>query len=301
MKPANPIEPEVPIQDIVRKVRHLQIRARKLVNDQMQSDYHSVFKGQGIEFNDVRQYFPGDDIRNIDWKVSARMNQTFTRTYIEERQLNIIFALDVSASSHFGSDRTKRDVMAEIVGLLGFASFFNNDRAGLILFSEEIEKILPPTRNQSQLLRLIRDAWYYPMSKRGTNIQNALAKMNNLLKKRSVIFLISDFLDEGYKSGLGTLSRKHDVIPIVVHDHLESSLELTIKSKLPVLLDLQDMEDDSIQALELSGNRLSNLEKYQEYYRRLFKSMGLDFLEVDDRTEYMKRLEVLLRQRMRRK
>lgn len=299
MRPANPIEPEVPIQEIVKKVRHLQIRARKLVNEQLQSDYHSVFKGQGIEFNDVRPYNPGDDIRSIDWKVTARMNQAFTRTYIEERQLRVLFALDISGSTRFGSRSSKRQMMAEITAMLGFASFFNHDQTGLILFHEDIEKILPPARHQSSLLRLIRDAWYYPASRRGTNIRQSLLKMSNVLKKRSVIFLMSDFLDEGYKTALGNLCRRHDVIPIVIQDRLENTWELPRKLRWPVLADLQDLEDGSISTVSLP--RATHIEKYRDYYRTLFRSLGLDFLEADDQSDYLRQLEILLRQRMRRK
>ncbi len=291
--------PDIPINHIVRKVKHLVIRARKLVQDSLQSDYHSVFKGQGIEFNDVRPYLPGDDIRNIDWKVTARMNEAFTRTYIEERQLTVIFAVDISGSTDFGSDRSKREIMAEIVSLLGFASFFNNDKAGLILFSDDIEKMIPPQKNQSHLFRIIRDTWYMPAQSSGTNIEHSLNKLNNILKKRAVVFLLSDFLDEGYKKGLGSLARKHDVIPIVVNDHLESQWTQDIFHSFPVLMEVQDAETGQSRSLDLNHRRQSNLGYYRDYYEKLFRSLGLDYLEIDDQVDYFRKIELLLKKRLK--
>ncbi len=296
---------EIPIQQIISKVKHLEIRARKIVQDTLSSEYHSVFKGRGIEFNEVRNYFPGDDVRDIDWNVTARMNEPYVKTYIEERQLTVIFAVDVSASGYFGSGKSKREIMAEAVALLGFASFFNNDKAGLILFSEDIEKVIPPRKNYSHLLRIIRDTWYYEAGHKGTSLTRSFGSIHSLLKKKAIIFILSDFMDTGYEKPLLGLSKKHETIPIVASDPLEEklSLPLTLKQRfpLPVLFDIEDMETEKQKTIDLESSQATEIEKYRKYYRNIFKKLSLDYTEINSEMDYFKRIELMLRRRMQKR
>jgi uncharacterized protein (DUF58 family) len=302
-------ELDTSIQQIISRVKHLEIRARKLVEDSLSSEYHSVFKGRGIEFNEVRNYLPEDDVRDIDWNVTARMNEPYIKTYIEERQLTVIFAVDVSASSYFGSGKSKREVMAEVAALLGFASFFNHDKAGLFLFSDDVEKAISPRRDYSHLLRIIRDVWYYEPLKRSTNLESSFRNMLNMLKKKAIIFILSDFLDTNYEKPLLGLSRKHEVIPIVVHDSMEQHLRRpslkgwrnNIWKTLPILADLEDMELKTTETISLSGKTASEIYRFQNYYRKLFKKLGLDYAEINNQIDYFKTIELLLRKRMKKR
>lgn len=288
---------EIPINQIISRVKHLEIRARKLVQDTLQSDYHSVFKGRGIEFDEVRDYFPGDDVRDIDWNVTARMGQPYIKTYIEERQLTVVFAVDISGSTFFGSQVSKRRIMAEIVALLGFASFFNNDRAGLALFSTDLEKVVPPKKNNSHLLRIIRDTWYFIPEYRGTNLSVSLKGISNMLKKKAIIFLLSDFLDTNYDKALLGLAKKHEVIPIVVHDSMEDRVDIDLPNNMPVLIDIEDIELNTTRTIDLAVHQNSEIEKYRNYYRRIFKKLGLDYVEVNEKIDYFKQIELMLRRR----
>jgi uncharacterized protein (DUF58 family) len=288
---------DIPINEIISRVKHLEIRARKLVEDALQSEYHSVFKGRGIEFNEVRNYFPGDDIRDIDWNVTARMGEPFIKTYIEERELTVIFACDISGSSFFGSNISKRQIMAEVTALLGFASFFNNDKAGLVLFSTDIEKVVPPAKNHSHLLRIIRDTWHYIPENRGTDLNKSLTRLNNILKRKTIIFLISDFLDTGYEKPLSGLSKKHEVIPIVVQDTMEEGININLKSALPILVDIEDIELRETRTIDLSSHNKTDIGRFKRYYRLLFSKLSLDFAEINNKMNYYREIELLLRKR----
>ncbi len=290
-------EKELPISKIVARIKHLEIRAKKLVEDTLQSDYHSVFKGRGIEFHEARPYLPGDDIRDIDWNVTARMNEPFVKTYIEERQLTVIFAVDISGSMAFGSRRSKRELMAEMVALLGFASFFNNDKAGLILFSDEIEKVLPPVKNHSHLLRIIRETWVTPAVHRETSLSKSLSAIQNLLKKKTIIFLISDFIDSGYEKSLISLSRKHDVIPILLQDPMEKSFKLPHSLNTPVLMDVEDLETGKVRTVDLGINHLSGTKLFEKNALQSFKKLGLDHCVVKAEGDYFQSIETMLRKR----
>ena len=299
-------ENDIPINQIISKVKHLEIRAKKIVQDTLSSEYHSVFKGRGIEFNEVRNYLPGDDIRDIDWNVTARMIDPYVKTYIEERQLTVFLAVDISASSYFGSGKSKREIMAEITALLGFASLFNNDRAGLILFSTDIEKVIPPQRNYSHLLRIIRDCWYYKPQNRGTDITKSFLSIQSMLKKKTILFILSDFLDTGYDKALFGLSCKHEIIPIVVNDGMEETLGFeplgnenkgNILKKLPLLIDLEDMESNRLLTIDINIHKETEIQKFQNYYRKIFKNFGLDYAEVNNNIDYFKTIELLLRKR----
>jgi len=293
---------DIPIQQIVSQVKHLEIKARKLIEDTLISEYHSIFKGKGIEFHEVRNYEPGDDIRDIDWNVTARMKEPFVKTYIEERQLTVIFAVDVSLSNSFGIIKSKRQRIAEIVAFLSFISFFNNDKCGLVLFSNDVEKYIPAKRDYSHLLRIIRDSWYFEGKSKITLLSKSFKSIYDIFKKKAVIFILSDFLDTGYEKSLLTLSRKHDVIPIVVHDDFEKVINLNLKNKIyenfNFLVELQDAETGQIGTFGVHlGEIETKINKYREYYSKVFNKLRLDFLETSTSQDF-KPIEILLRKRL---
>ncbi len=296
-------ESNLPIEQIISQVKHIEIKAKKLIEDTMISNYHSIFKGKGIEFNETRNYFPGDDIRDIDWNVTARMNEPYIKTYIEERQLNVIFAVDVSGSNYFGVLKSKRQRIAEIVAFLGFISFFNNDKSGLILFSNDIEKYIPTRKNYSHLLRIIRDSWYFEGKSKSTSLSKSLRSIFDLLKKKAVIFIISDFLDSGYENILLSLSKKHDVIPIVVKDNFEEKIDcyninIPFIEKMNFLFEVKDSETDYKDLIKINfpeyRTRIAN---YREYYTKIFKKLSLDYIETYTDEDF-RPVELMLRKRL---
>ena len=214
----------VPLE-LLRKVRRIEIRVRRLLNTVFLGEYHAVFRGQGIEFSEVREYIPGDDIRTIDWNVTARMNYPFIKQYVEERELTVMLVVDVSASGTYGSvGLSKSEIAAEVAALLAFSAVRNNDKVGLIAFSDGVEKYLPPRKGREHVLRVIRELLWLTPQGRGTNIASALSYVNRVQRRRSVVFLISDFLGSGYESVLRVASRRHDVIAIALTDPRELAL-----------------------------------------------------------------------------
>src|SRR6185436_6368085 len=186
-------------REIVRQVRRLQLRARRAVENLLGGEYHSVFKGTGIAFEEVREYQPGDDVRSIDWNVTARMGHPFVKRYVEERELTVILAVDVSGSNQFGSGlQQKREVAAELAAVLAFSAISNNDRVGLVQFSDRIERFVPPRKGTRHVLRLIRDVLFFPPQHRGTSLRTGLDFLNRVQRRRAVVFLFSDFLDRNF-------------------------------------------------------------------------------------------------------
>ena len=210
---------------ILQKVKHIEIRTKGLVNDLFGGEYHSAFKGQGMTFSEVREYYPGDDIRMIDWNVTARNNAPYVKIFEEERELTVYILVDISSSGSFGTiDQLKSEMAAEIAAVLGFSAIKNQDKVGLILFSSEVEKFIAPQKNKSHILRLIREVLFYKSQKKGTSIQSALDYLMNVSKRKSVVFLISDFLDSKYWKSLKLVNKKHDLIGIRISDHAEKSI-----------------------------------------------------------------------------
>ena len=209
-------------KQILKKVKQIEIRTRGLVNDLFGGEYHSVFKGRGMTFSEVREYQPGDDIRLIDWNVTARNSSPFIKVFEEERELTVYLIVDISRSGEFGSqNQLKHEFGAEIASVLGFSAIKNNDKVGLILFSNDIEKYVVPKKGKSHVLRVIRELLYTSPSKNGTSIKVALDYLLKVAKRKSVVFLISDFLDEDYWSSLKVVNRKHDLIGIRLFDPAE--------------------------------------------------------------------------------
>jgi len=212
-------------KEILQKVRHIEIRTKGLVNDLFGGEYHSVFKGRGMTFSDVREYIPGDDIRMIDWKVTARSNAPFVKIFEEERELTVYLMVDVSRSGHFGTvDQFKSELAAEIAAVLGFSAIKNQDKVGLILFSDHVEKYIAPKKDKSHILRVVREVLFHEPEGTGTSLQSGLDFLMNVAKRKSVVFLISDFLDDGYWKSLKLANRKHDMIGIRIGDPAEVEL-----------------------------------------------------------------------------
>ena len=210
---------------ILQKVKHIEIRTKGLVSDLFGGEYHSAFKGQGMTFSEVREYYPGDDIRMIDWNVTARNNAPYVKIFEEERELTVYILVDISSSGSFGTiDQLKSEMAAEIAAVLGFSAIKNQDKVGLILFSSEVEKFIAPQKNKSHILRLIREVLFYKSQKKGTSIQSALDYLMNVSKRKSVVFLISDFLDSKYWKSLKLVNKKHDLIGIRISDPAEKSI-----------------------------------------------------------------------------
>ena len=212
-------------RELLKKVRHIEIRTRSLVNDIFGGEYHSVFKGQGVTFSEVREYQPGDDIRLIDWNVTARFNHPYVKVMEEERELTVYIVYDASRSGHFGTtDSFKAELAAEIGAVLGFSAIRNNDKVGLLIFSEEVERFIPPKKGSSHVLRVVRELLYHEPEGKGTNIDEALSYLLRVANRRSVVFLISDFLDSQVSQTMQVANQKHDLIGIQVYDPGEKNL-----------------------------------------------------------------------------
>src|SRR5258708_33902248 len=212
-------------REVLRQIRRLQLKARRAVEDLLGGEYHSVFKGAGVAFDEVRAYQPGDDVRSIDWNVTARMGQPFIKRFIEERELTVVLAVDCSGSNQFGTRaQQKREVAAELAAVLAFSAVSNNDRVGLVQFTDEVERFVPPRKGSRHVLRLIRDVLYFQPKRLGTRLQVGLDYLNRILHRRSIVFLITDFLDQDYEHALKRAGRRHDVIAVRISDPRESEL-----------------------------------------------------------------------------
>ncbi|MDT8389597.1 MAG: DUF58 domain-containing protein [Lentisphaeria bacterium] len=212
-------------KDLIANVRRLEIRTRRIVDDLTAGAYHSVFKGRGMEFDEVREYAPGDDIRAIDWNVTARMGHPFIKRFVEERELTVMLLVDVSASGDFGStDKRKRETATELAALLAFSAIRNDDQVGLLLFSDLEELFVKPRKGKKHALRLIRELMACQRQREKTNIGRALESMMRTIKRRAVVFIISDMLDDGFEQGLRAANKRHDVIILRITDPIELSL-----------------------------------------------------------------------------
>ncbi len=236
--------------ELIKKIHHIEIRTRRLVNDSYAGDYHSIFKGRGMEFDEVRPYQLGDEIRTIDWNVTARTGEPHVKRYVEERELTVMLVVDASASENFGSiQRFKRELAAELTAVLSFAATTNNDKVGLMIFTDQIELYIPPRKGRRHVLRMIRELLAFEPKSRGTDIKMALDKVNQILKRRSIVFVISDFLSdpESYRKELNITNKRHDVIAVDLNDPLEMKMENV------GLLALEDPETDDIVWVDTSS------------------------------------------------
>jgi uncharacterized protein (DUF58 family) len=286
--------------EILRQIRRLHLRARRAVEDLLGGEYHSVFKGTGLSFEEVREYQPGDDVRSIDWNVTARMGSPFIKRYVEERELTLFLVVDVSGSQDFGTLRqSKRSVVAELAALLSFAAIYNNDRVGLIAFSDQIEEFLPPHKGAKHALRLIRDILFHEPKHTGTSLICALDYLQKVQHKRAIVFLMSDFLDQSYERLLRLAARRHDLILVRVSDPREAELP-------PIgLVELEDAETGR-QFLVDTSNRAfrtqfaAQMRRRQEELRRLARGASLDLIEVGTDGTHLDALVRFFQQRERR-
>ncbi len=212
-------------REILQKVKRIEIRTRRLVTDVFGGEYHSVFKGRGMEFAEVREYIPGDDVRTIDWNVTARMGHPFVKQFQEERELTVLLLVDQSASERFGTrERLKAELAAEVGALLALSAVQNNDKVGLVLFSDGVELYVPPAKGRRHVLRVVREILYFKPRGRGTNLGAALDHLSRAQKRRAVVFVLSDFLSDGYERSLKVASRRHDVVLLRMRDAREEKL-----------------------------------------------------------------------------
>jgi uncharacterized protein (DUF58 family) len=287
-------------RELVKKIRFIQISTRKTVNDILAGEYQSVFKGRGMEFEEVREYLPGDEIRTIDWNVTARMGRPYVKRFVEERELTILLLVDLSASGTFGSVRQmKNEVAAELCALLAFSAIKNNDKVGLVVFTDCIEMFIPPKKGLSHVLRLIREILYFKPKQAKTNIREALDYLGRITTKRSVVFLISDFLGTGFEKPMRVLSKRHDLIAVSVTDPREVRMP-------PVgLVELEDAETGQLVLLDTGSSAVRN--EYERLgrertgeLRELFTSMGVDHIEVFTDRDHARDLVRFFRTRERR-
>lgn len=286
--------------EVIKKIRRIEIRTKKLVNDLFSGEYHSTFKGQGIEFEEVRQYEPGDDIRLIDWNVTARAGHPFIKKFKEERELSVVLLVDASSSGQFGTkERFKSETAAELCALLAFSAIKNNDKVGMIIFTDTIERFVPPKKGRGHVLRLIRDILYFKPKGTGTNITGALEYFNRVIKRKSVVFLISDFLSDGYLKPLQIASNRHDIIAIKVTDPREAKFENV------GLLELEDVETGEIYVIDTGSSAFrkefaSRANEDLVQMKRNFRMIDLDFIPIRTDESYINPLIKFFKKREKR-
>ncbi len=284
-------------KDILNKIRRIDIFSNRLVNTIFAGEYESVFKGQGITFDEVREYQPGDEIRTIDWNVTARMGQTYVKKFVEERELVMMLIIDMSASTAFGSiTETKAEIAAEIAALLAFSAIKNNDKVGLICFTNTVEHFVPPGKGKRHVLRVVRDILRFQTTNTGTSISEALTFADQVLRPHSVIFLISDFMDSDYQKQLKIIGKRHSLIAILLQDRREMEMPNV------GIIELEDSESgerivvdtrsNQAQQIFAESNRQASVERQQT-----FRSSHIDFIEIQTNESYVIPLIRFFRQR----
>jgi uncharacterized protein (DUF58 family) len=288
-------------RELLRKIRKIEIVTERLVRDRMAGQYHSVFKGAGIAFSEVRQYMPGDDIRLIDWNVSARMNDTYVKLFVEEREMTVMLLVDMSASGQFGSaNEEKRELAAELAAVLAFSAIKNNDRVGLIIFTDQVERFVPAKKGKKHVLRVISDILSFSPKSPRTDLGKGLDFMGHVARRRAVTFLVSDFLapPERYERALRVASQRHDVVPVVVSDPLEESLPKV------GIVDLYDPETGELVPFDTSGPEgrafAAAARRQREARAALFRRLSLDPIAVSTDRSYRPALTSFFEARARR-
>ncbi|MFT4153227.1 DUF58 domain-containing protein [Parafilimonas sp.] len=279
------------VSELLKKVRALEIKSRRLTNHLFTGEYHTAFRGQGMAFKEVREYQPGDDVRFIDWNVSARMDHTYSKIFEEERELSVYLLIDVSASSLFGTyKQSKKDLITEMAAVLAFSAISNNDKAGVIFFSDKVEKYIPAKKGKEHVLYMLREMITFQPRSLQTDISKALAYLNRVTKHKSIVFILSDFADAGYQQTLKVAAKRHDIIGIQVYDKRDIDLP-----KMG-LLQLQDAETGRSILLNTNDvlmraeyNRQFN--KIQEDARQVFRLAGADLVQLATGDDYVKALQ----------
>jgi uncharacterized protein (DUF58 family) len=273
-------------KELIRKIRRIEITTRRLVDESLAGEYHSVFKGRGMEFDEVREYQHGDDVRTIDWNVTSRTGHPYVKRFVEERELTVMLLVDTSASGAFGSRaKLKAEIAAEISALLAFSAIKNNDRVGAALFTDRVEKFIPPRRGSKHVLRVIRELLYHRPAHPGTSIQEALEHLNSVLRKRAVVFLITDLLDQGYEQPLKVANRRHDVIVVQIVDPRERELPDA------GIIEAKDAETGEVVYIDSSLAHVraayrDNWQKNHERQRRFLQAHRIDHVLIDTAQAY---------------
>lgn len=286
-------------RELLKKIRKIEITTSRLVNNQLAGQYHSVFKGRGIAFSEVRQYLPGDDVRAIDWNVSARMNEPYVKIFTEERDRTVNLVIDMSASGLFGSRlQNKREVAAEVAALVAFSAIKNNDRVGLIVFTDGVELYVPPKKGKKHVLRVISEILTFTPRSPATNLAAGLEYLNKVSRRRSVVFLVSDFLVGGWEQPLRIANRRHDLVPVVIADPLEEAMPAL------GLVTLEDVETGDIYELDTSGPEARHYAELVTVRRKaredIMRRLKVDFVNVRTDLPYVDALVKFFRVRARR-
>jgi uncharacterized protein (DUF58 family) len=288
------------LTDILKKIRQIEIRTRRLVTDVFSGEYHSVFKGQGMEFDEVREYQPGDDIRSIDWNVTARMGTPFVKRFMEERELVVIFLLDVSASGRFGSgENTKLDTAAEICALLAFSAIQNNDKVGAVVFSDHVEKYIPPDKGRTHALHVVRELLFFEPEGRGTDIGEALSFLLRVLKRRAIVFVLSDFISPDFSRSMGLAAKKFDLVALNIRDAREERLT---GSGMMRLWDQEGGVERVIDARSRAARErfATHVGRRDQELRTVFNRHGVDCVDIYTQMDYVKPLSLFFRARAKR-
>lgn len=284
-------------KEIFKKVRKIEIKTRGLSNQIFSGEYHSVFKGRGMAFSEVREYQYGDDIRNIDWNVTARYNHPYVKIFEEERELTVMLLIDISGSNNFGTqNQLKQELITEIAAVISFSAIQNNDKVGVIFFSDKIEKFIPPKKGSSHILRIIRELIDFKADNKGTDIAEALRYLTNAIKKKSTAFLISDFMTDGYEKALQIANHKHDLIAVRITDERETELPDIGLAKM------KDSETGKSIWVDTSSKKVRNYYNKWTFNKRqeldmVFARFGIDMVKVYTGQDYVKPLMNMFKKR----
>ncbi|MDI1429248.1 DUF58 domain-containing protein [Polyangium sorediatum] len=286
--------------DLLKRLRVIEIKTSHLANEQLSGSYSSVFRGQGLSFREVRAYNPGDDVRWIDWNVSARMNEAFVKVFTEEREMTVMLVVDASESELFGTRRASKAVVAaEICALCAFSAIRNNDRVGLVLATDRVEKIVPPKKGDKHVMRVVREILGHEPESAGTNLRVALETLSKVQKRRSVAFVVSDFFDHGYERALALAASKHDVIPVVIEDPRDAELPDV------GLATFEDLETGEQVLVDTSDRKVreryaAEMRKMRRDRDKLFKKLAVDTVTIRTDQSYVEPLRQLFAKRARR-
>ena len=288
-------------KEILKKVRAIEIKTRRLSDHIFSGEYHSSFKGRGMSFSEVREYTPGDDVRGIDWNVTARFNTPYVKVFEEERELTMVLMVDVSGSEVFGTRvQRKNQMITEICAVLAFSAIKNNDKVGVIFFTDKVEQFIPPKKGKSHILRIIREVLAFQPEGKGTDIAGALEYFNSVIKKRSICFILSDFMSKEFEKPLKIASKKHDIVALRISDERENTLPNI------GIVPLEDAEKDTITYVDTSSRKIRNLffnrqKKKHEELLKLFPKCGVGMIDIYTGTDYVKPLINFFKTRERRR
>ena len=275
---------------LLKKVRQIEIKTKGLSNHIFAGEYHTAFKGKGMAFSEVREYQAGDDIRSIDWNVTARYNSPFVKVFEEEREMTVMLLVDVSASGNFGTkDQFKRELATEITAILAFSAIKNNDKVGVIFFTDKVEEFIPPKKGKKHILRIIREVLAFQPSRKKTDISEALEYFNSVIKRRSICFILSDLISPPFEKPLRIASKKHDLVALRIHDRRESSLPNV------GLIPIQDAETEDMIFIDTSNKKIrldfvkNRLDKINAV-KKLLQNVGVDLIDISTGNDYIKPL-----------